>query len=172
MKLSIGTELSNGGGEMNMDTQDTMPTKTENVFHDMSTSTPLFSSKVIILFILVILLGIGSGYVLAKHAGTVLPGSTSGTASSGSVAQGVTYGSGDSTTFKDTAEGVVQKGGIGTEGQYHLVRPGGASQYVYMTSSLVDLSQFIGHSVKVWGATQKAQQAGWLMDVGKVEVEH
>ncbi len=153
-----------------MDTQQqTQPIET--VFHDMNTPTSSFSSKVFILFIVVVLLGIGSGYLLAKHNSVSLPVGQNGITSSGSVAKGVTYGSGDLATFKDTAEGVVQKGGIGQDGQYHLVRPGGASQYVYMTSSLVDLSQFINHKVKVWGQTQKAQQAGWLMDVGRVEVE-
>lgn len=154
--------------------QQTQPTvaEKENVFHDMSTPVTSFSSKILILFIVVILLGIGSGYILARRTSVILPGGSGGATSSGNVVKGVTYGSGDTTTFKDTAEGVVQKGGIGNEGQYHLVRPGGDSQNVYMTSSLVDLSQFIGHTVKVWGATQKAQQAGWLMDVGKVEVEN
>jgi hypothetical protein len=41
---------------------------------------------------------------------------------------------------------------------------------VYLTSSLVDLSQFVKRKIKVWGETQKAKVAGWLMDVGKVEV--
>ena len=39
-----------------------------------------------------------------------------------------------------------------------------------MTSSVVDLSQFVDRKVKVWGSTQTAQVAGWLMDVGRVEV--
>jgi hypothetical protein len=66
---------------------------------------------------------------------------------------------------------VVKEGGIEDEGQYHLVRPGGDSQNVYMTSSSVDLAQFIGKKVKVWGQTQAAKKAGWLMDVGRVQVE-
>lgn len=153
-----------------MDTQ--IPEKkSDTVFHDMNATQSTFPAKVLILFVVVILLGVGTGFALAKHNSVRVPGGTSSTGAGASVVVGATYGSGDSSTFKDTAEGVVQKGGIGNEGQYHLVRPGGASQYVYMTSSLVDLSQFINHKVKVWGATQKAQEAGWLMDVGKVEVE-
>lgn len=146
--------------------------QTEKVFHDMKSPSSSMPAKVLIFFVVVILLGIGSGYVLAKYNTSKLPGGSSSTAVSGaSVVKGATYGTNDTSTFKDMAEGVVQKGGIDGEGQYHLVRPGGDSQNVYMTSSLVDLSQFIGHKVKVWGATQKAQSAGWLMDVGKVEVE-
>lgn len=151
---------------------DTKTQENETVFHDMKSSSAMFSGKLILVFIVVMLLGIGGGYLLSKKGTSVLPGSASSMNSSSGVVVGATYGSGDSATFKDTAEGVLQKGGIGPDGQYHLVRPGGASQYVYMTSSLVDLSQFIGHKVKVWGQTQKGQEAGWLMDVGKVEVEN
>ena len=73
-------------------------------------------------------------------------------------------------TFKDTTTGTLKNGGINGEGQYHLVRPGGDSQNVYLTSSSVDLSKFIDRKIKVWGQTQTAQYAGWLMDVGRVEV--
>lgn len=149
-----------------MDTQ-----QTEQVFHNMQPSSSAFSLKVLILFVVVILLGVGSGYLLASHQKTTLSSASTSGVSGSSVVVGATYGSGDTATFKDTAEGVLQKGGIGPDGQFHLVRAGGESQYVYLTSSLVDLSQFIGHKVKIWGQTQKGQEAGWLMDVGRVEVE-
>jgi hypothetical protein len=41
---------------------------------------------------------------------------------------------------------------------------------VYLTSSTVDLSPFVGKKVRVWGQTFTGQKAGWLMDVGLVEV--
>ena len=41
---------------------------------------------------------------------------------------------------------------------------------LYLTSSTVDLSVYIG-KVKVWGQTFTGQKAGWLMDVGLVEIE-
>ena len=66
--------------------------------------------------------------------------------------------------------GTLKEGGIQGEGQFHLVRPGGVSQNVYLTSSSVDLSKFVGKKIKVWGETEKAQYAGWLMDAGRVEV--
>lgn len=152
-----------------MDTQ-----QTEKVFHSIQPASSALSSKIIILFLVIIVLGIGGGYLLATYHNSKIPGGSASTTAtnSSSVVVGATYGTNDTSTFKDTAEGVVQKGGINGEGQYHLVRPGGDSQNVYMTSSTVDLSQFIGHKVKVWGATQKAQYAGWLMDIGKVEVEN
>lgn len=144
----------------------------EQVFHDIQPTSSGFSIKVLLIFIVILLLGVGSGYAAAHMKKTVVSsGTTANSSGTTGVLVGATYGSGDTATFKDTAEGVMDKGGIGPDGQYHLVRPGGASQFVYLTSSLVDLSQFIGHKVKVWGQTQKGQEAGWLMDVGKVEVE-
>ncbi len=142
----------------------------EGLLHDFKSSgdASFFSTKRLIIAALAILLGIGSGFVLSQN-GT--KGSTTVSKNGAtSTEKGSIVGSVDSKTFKDTAEGVLQQGGIDGEGQYHLVRPGGDSQNVYLTSSIVDLSQFVEKKIKVWGETQKAQSAGWLMDVGKVEV--
>lgn len=144
----------------------------DQVFHDMqkSKSAPYISPKAAGIFIAVILLGVATGYGLSRLGGpSAAP--TSATQSGSQVAKGAIYGSNDTATFKDTAEGTLQNGGIDGEGQFHLVRPGGDSQNVYLTSSLVDLSQFVNKKIKVWGQTQAAQHAGWLMDVGRVEVE-
>jgi hypothetical protein len=81
-----------------------------------------------------------------------------------------TVGIADKKTFKDKAEGTLKEGGIDGEGNFHLVRPGGISQNVYLTSTTVDLSQYIGKKVRVWGETFSAEKAGWLMDVGLVEI--
>jgi len=77
----------------------------------------------------------------------------------------------DKKTFKDSVEGILREGGIDGEGNFHLERPGGVSQNVYLTSTTVDLSNYIGKKVKVWGQTFQAEKAGWLMDVGSVEVQ-
>lgn len=76
----------------------------------------------------------------------------------------------DKKTFKDSAEGIMREGGIEGEGNFHLERPGGQSQNVYLTSTTVDLSNYIGKKVKVWGQTFQADKAGWLMDVGSIEM--
>lgn len=129
----------------------------------------VFSSSLWVFLGVCIILGILTGFLLSQtKTGGIAQNSISGKTS---VAKGTTIGSTDTKTFKDMAEGILQKGGIGDEGQFHLVRPGGESQYVYLTSSNVDLSQFVDKKIKVWGQTQKAQTAGWLMDVGRVEVE-
>lgn len=144
----------------------------KQVFHQM---TPVSTGKGKLVFLCIVVIGLGilGGYFLAKvQAAKTLSGQATTTASGGTNIQvGAVYGSDDLTTFKDTTEGTVVPGGINGEGQYHLTRPGGDSQNVYMTSSLVDLSLFVNHKVKVWGQTQKAQTAGWLMDVGRVQVE-
>ncbi|HUD44309.1 MAG TPA: hypothetical protein VMR41_02070 [Patescibacteria group bacterium] len=131
---------------------------------------PFITMKVGIIFLIVILLGIGTGYFLSGGSSAKTVSSTDSISKS-QLQSGQTYGVSDTKSYPDTAEGTLQTGGINGEGQYHLVRPGGDSQNVYMTSSTVDLSLFVGKKIKVWGATQAAQYAGWLMDVGKVQVE-
>lgn len=146
---------------------------TDEIMHDFSGSKSAthLSMKAIGILVIVLLLGIGTGYLLSpRSTATHSGGGIASLVGGSSVEKGKTYGDGDTSTFKDTAEGVMKAGGIDGEGADHLVRPGGDSQNVYLTSSLVDLSQFINHKVKVWGQTQKAEKAGWLMDVGRVEV--
>jgi hypothetical protein len=72
--------------------------------------------------------------------------------------------------FSDSAEGMLEEGGIEGEGTHHLVREGGPSQNVYLTSSVVNMNDYTGKKVKVWGETNTAQKAGWLMDVGRLEL--
>ena len=135
-------------------------------FESNKSGMPL-SPKIIAIALVIVAVGIGTGFMLNKVQS---PGSlSSAPTSASSISKGQSFGSNDTTTFKDTAEGTLQAGGIDGEGQYHLVRPGGDSQNVYLTSALVDLSLFKGKQIKVWGQTQAAQHAGWLMDVGRVE---
>lgn len=78
----------------------------------------------------------------------------------------------DTQTFRDFAEGTLKakpaKSNDYSEGSHVLVRDG--ADPVALTSSVVDLSQYEGKKVKVFGETQKALKQGWLMDVGRVEV--
>lgn len=126
-----------------------------------------------ILITVLLLLGIGTGYVAAYFAPvgnhTNSATTVSDTSSGTSAKVGQTIGSNDK-SFTDTAQGVLKKGGIDGEGAYHLERPGGASQNVYMTSSVLDLSNYQGRTIKVWGKTYQGNKAGWLMDVGRIQV--
>jgi hypothetical protein len=145
--------------------------KTPELMHGFkSNKASKASSKLVVILLVAALVGIGTGYMLSSKATN--SSTTSGKGLMGShVEKGKVYGEESVSDFEEQApDGELKEGGIDGEGQYHLVRPGGDSKSVYITSSNVDLSQFINHKVKVWGHTQKAQTAGWLMDVGRVQV--
>jgi len=118
-------------------------------------------------YLLLIVMGVGTGYVLSGHTSVLGANKNSG----GVINTGKVVGSTDAATFKDSAVGVLQKGGIDGEGTHQLVRDGGPSQTAYLFSSVIDLDQYIGKKVKVWGQTVAGQKASWLMDVGKIELQ-
>lgn len=137
---------------------------------DEGDKKPFLTIKLIVTLIVVAVLGIGTGYFLSQRSPTISGLKVPGKNILSSAPKGTIVGSDDTKTFKDIVEGKLEEGGIEGEGQFHLVRPGGESQNVYLTSSIVDLSEYLGKEVKVWGQTQKAEYAGWLMDVGRLEV--
>jgi hypothetical protein len=124
--------------------------------------------------LVVVAAGVGTGYVFARKfppaQKTVQTAETSGTSDTAQLQVGQKYGSTDTDTFKDMTEGVLQKGGINGEGSHKILKEGGESQTVYITSSMLNLDQFDGVRVRVRGETFHGQRAGWLMDVGQVEV--
>jgi|SRR3989344_1978149 len=115
---------------------------------------------------LTILAGIGTGYALSRSQ---VKGVTVGESGAKRIETEKVVGLLDA-TFKDEAEGIIREGGIDGEGTHHLERDGGPSQNVYLTSSVVALDDYLDKKVKVWGETNTAQKAGWLMDVGKLEL--
>jgi len=117
--------------------------------------------------LLVVLLGVGSGWLLS--------GGTLGKERVAQTADGVKQseneaGFADESQFPDSVEGTLLEEGFEGEGTHHLERTGGPSQNVYLTSTVIDLQSFVGKKVKVWGETLSAVHAGWLMDVGKIKV--
>ena len=120
-----------------------------------------------VVYAVLIVLGIGTGYLLSTNNTLVGRGSGNGNTSgeAGKVAEST-----QSKIYKDSAEGTLGKGGINGEGTHKLIREGGESQTAYLVSSSVDLDVFVGKKVKVWGETFAAKKAAWLMDVGKVEL--
>lgn len=136
---------------------------------------------VAVLSAIAVFLGVGCGWLLRGKGGddanSVANGDGSTTTITAQVADDVSsikkgdvFGSADAESFKDSAQGYLQAGGLKGEGSHALLRPGGASQTVYLTSSVTDLDKFVGMDVRVWGETFSSQTAGWLMDVGRVEV--
>ncbi len=117
--------------------------------------------------VIALVLGVITGAVLAKGGGSGIQSQlTLPDAPPKSAEQ-------DNRTFRDFAEGTVElkptpkKPTEYTEGTHLLKRDGAVP--VALTSSVVDLAQYEGKKVKVYGETQKAIKEGWLMDVGKVE---
>ncbi len=131
-----------------------------------------------VLLVVALAAGIGTGYggykLQASSGGgrksTVTTSSDIQQVAGSSVQVGDVFGVQDEATFKDSAQGYLEIGGLDGEGSHKLLREGGESQTVYLTSSVTDLDKFDGIIVKVWGETFKGQKAGWLMDVGRVEI--
>lgn len=136
---------------------------TENITrHFVNSDNP--GKMLLIVIGLSVILGVISGYLL----------STKGALGNNlSIADTPKTPQADTKTFRDFAEGTIKAKpqpsdpGEYTEGTHTLEREGAVS--VALTSSVVDLSQYEGKKVKVFGETQKALKEGWLMDVGKVE---
>lgn len=142
------------------------PIETEN---SMSKSS---KAGFIIAAVIAIAAGVGTGYgsfKLFAHS-TGVPTEPIEQVATGSVKAGDVFGSTNTDVFNTDATGYLEAGGLDGEGTHKLLRPGGPSQTVYLTSSVTDLTKLEGMEVEVWGETFKGQKAGWLMDVGRVEV--
>lgn len=156
-----------------MPVQNSNPSPSPVVFKDMSNGSSFLRNTLVpaAVILAVILAGVGTGWFISKNGGIEgLSGKVSVAPGASVSGGGKEAGLNDTATFRDKAEGVLEKGGIDGEGTHHLVREGGPSQNASLTSSVIDLSQFVGKKVEVWGETNKAQKAGWLMDVGKIKV--
>lgn len=122
-----------------------------------------------VISVVVVLAGIGTGYLFSGVGKSA--GSSTGNASGKSVvASDKEAGAKDESKFSTTTDGELAEGGIGGEGNFHLIRGSGPSQYAYLTSSSVDLAPFVGKKVQIWGETMSGKKAGWLIDVGKIKV--
>ena len=128
----------------------------------------MYSKKTIGIALAIVVVGVISGYGLSRSVGAKST-STETTQRIGDTTGKTSVGSSDTKTYTDSAEGDLQAGGLDGEGTHKLIRPGGDSQTVYLTSSVLDLDQFVGKKVRVWGETFAGDKAGWFMDVGKVE---
>lgn len=144
---------------------------------ELATLTPIKYLKIdslnkIFLGVLIasVILGVSAGYLLA--ASNKSTQQTAITSEKGTTAKAASQ---DTQTFRDFAEGTIQKRPAPKnpneylEGTHLLIRDGAVP--VALTSSVVDLSQYEGKKVIVRGETQKAIKEGWLMDAGKVELK-
>jgi len=129
-------------------------------------SNPSKLNRIFIGILAVALLGgVGTGYILAsteKNTDSITPAILDGDKPKTALQ--------DNRTFRDFAEGTITartNTNEYSEGTHFLTREGQVP--VALTSSVIDLSEYEGKKVKVYGETQKAIKQGWLMDVGKVE---
>ncbi len=114
----------------------------------------------------IITLGTMTGMYLAK--------AKSGAANTSAIPEAIKtdkeVGVSDTKTFRDSAQGKIEKGGLSGEGTHHLVLDNNPKNSAYLISSVVDLDEFVGKHVEVWGETVKANKVPWLMDVGRVKL--
>lgn len=138
------------------------------LFHTLTKAPQGFSRRVLGgLVTLALIGGLGTGFILSRSAAT--QATAGGSLVKPSSSPPLEAGINDTKTFRDCATGQLEKGGIEGEGTHHLIREGGPSQTAYLTSSVVDLDQFVGRMVQVCGQTIASQHAGWLMDVGIIK---
>jgi len=125
-----------------------------------------------LVIVAIILAGVVSGYFLANRGVARLAKITELTGGTKMVQGPKEVGIEDETLFPDSAQGRIEVNDseVITEGSHKLIRPGGESQTAYLTSSVLDLNQFLGKCVQIWGETFQGQKAGWLMDVGRVKI--
>lgn len=127
----------------------------------------------IVALAIAVIAGVGTGYGVSRLKGKNTLGSGKSPiqqVATDDIKEGDVFGVHDEKTFADNAQGYLDKGGVDGEGSHKLLRAGGESQTVYLTSSVTNLDKFIGMEIKVSGETFKGQKAGWLMDVGRVEI--
>jgi len=126
------------------------------------------------LIVVALILGGGvTGFFLSGQ--DQLTGSMTGTKADGQQARGGVpkeAGIDNPDVYKDRTQGRLEENNNKDipEGSHRLIRPGGEDQIAYLTSSILDLNLFLGECIEIWGETHAAQKAGWLMDVGRVEL--
>jgi len=150
----------------------------QNLVQQFPQSSPKKNWKGILLpsLIILVIIGVGvfTGYFLSQR-GSALSGPAKTEELIGGaqkIQSSDEVGIKDEKAFRDTAQGKIQinDNGDAPEGSHKLLRPGGPSQTAYLTSSVLDLNQFLGKCVQIWGETFSSQTAGWLMDVGRVKL--
>lgn len=126
-------------------------------------------SKTLMMFVGFIVVGVLTGFLVSMVT-QASSGNNAKISTSNKEDVVKSAGIADKKTFKDSAEGTIRDGGHESgEGSFHMERPGGEDQTVYLTSSTIDMSEYVGKKVRVYGETFSSQHVGWLMDVGYIE---
>jgi hypothetical protein len=142
--------------------------KTEPLLKKLPKSDMKKNLGIILTSIIVVLAGIGTGWLMSGglSANEAEPDMvTSEGAKKSKSEAGIEIK--DDTL--DTAEGILNEGGLNGEGTHRLDRGFGPQKDAYLTSTVINLDDFVGKKVKVWGETNDAQKAGWFMDVLRIK---
>lgn len=129
---------------------------------------PLAKILPLLVIVIIVAAGIFSGLVLSSRNKSASSAATAVDEENLSPEQKQSF----QTVTRDSAEGTLEKNDKFEEtaqGQWKLIREGGESQTAYLTSSFLDLDQYVSKKVKVFGETLGSDKVGWLMDVAKVE---
>lgn len=117
--------------------------------------------------VLVVVLGVATGWILSgsrlSSRGAVTPPQPSSSETEAGILD-------ESRFTEKPVEGTLEAGGLQGEGTHRLVRDDNPTHNVYLTSTVIDLDSYVGKKVMIWGETLAAQEAPWLMDVGKIKV--
>ena len=140
---------------------------------DMTKSKKSSPIKFVLAGLIAIVLGVATGYgsyqLYAKSNG-ISTGESIAQVATDQAQAGDVFGSSNIEDFPSTAKGYLEAGAIEGEGTHTLLRPGGSTQSVTLTSSVTDLDKLVGMEIEIWGETFKGQKASWLMDVGRVKI--
>lgn len=145
------------------------PTPSAKMMNPFPKANNQMNTKMIVIALVVVLAGVATGWALSG-TGRASNGSTAMTSKDMMTDQSNSDSGAGEASGEAAAEGTLEEGGINGEGTHHLVRPGGDTQTVYLTSTTLNLQDFAGKKVQIWGETLAGKSAGWLMDVTKVKV--
>jgi hypothetical protein len=124
---------------------------------------------IIIGSLLIVLLGVGTGWLLSGSRASTGKSAQVAVGEGGDAETGDASEVGEVTEDAREAEGTLLEGGLEGEGNFRLERDGGPSQTICLTSTVLDLSGFTGKKVMLWGETMSSIQCPWLMDVVKIK---
>ena len=101
--------------------------------NNLDGSKKTITTKTIAAIVLIVTLGVLTGFLLSRSLvkQSITPSEVTQTDTG---QKKLVVGSSDTKTFRDSAEGTLDAGGVNGEGTHRLIRPGGESQTVYLTS--------------------------------------
>lgn len=120
--------------------------------------------KSIVIGLVVVLIGVGTGYLLSGASAK-----ESGPVPTSNIAEGSKTAAVDESSLSEPEVGILNEGGIEGEGTHYLDRGAGADKYIYLLSTVLNLDSFVGKKVEIRGHTLGAEKARWLMDVGRIK---